>query len=109
MWTWGLNKGDENIVREGQNVVLVRNTSHRPEPGGMATAYQPAKVVHVVRHSQRDDPVAILAAEPDAPTFRFHQIKGAAASVNSTVDWNKTLDPRTAAAVYRLWTAAIPS
>jgi len=57
----------------------------------MATAYQPAKVVRVVCRDKRDDPVAILVTDPEAPTHRFHQVKDVVASAGSSIDWNKRL------------------
>ena len=71
----------------------------------MATAYQPAKVVRAVCRDKRDDPVAILVTDPEAPTHRFHQVKDVVASAGSSIDWNKTLDREAAVAVYRLWAA----
>lgn len=64
---------------------------------------QPAKVFHVVRETQSDDPVAVLVADPDAPTYRYRQIKEAIAKVGAKVDWENTLSADAAAAVYATW------
>jgi hypothetical protein len=97
---WQLEPGDEALVLQGQNVVLINNPSGREQPAGQATAWGPAEIVRVVPGDDRHKPVAILVRESGLPTLRFSHVREAA---GDQLDWLQPLARDAAARVYPLW------
>ncbi|WP_433612526.1 phospholipase D family protein [Dactylosporangium sp. CA-139114] len=102
---WQLNDGDEGSVLPGHNIILVNNPSDRDEPVGQATAWGPAKVVRVVPGSKRHRPVAILVRDPKLARYRFSHVRATITGAGTAIDWERPLDARAAAALYRMWSA----
>lgn len=106
---WQLNRGDDDLVLAGQNVVLVNNPSGRNKPVGQASARAPAKIVRVVPGRGRHLPVAILVRQLGLATLRFSQVRQAVEQSGEQLDWSRPLDRKAAAPVYQLWPQAAPA
>jgi hypothetical protein len=104
-------RGDERIVRQGDEVVLVDVGLVEQKPRRNSRAWPPARVARVVTEERRR-PVALLVWSQNEPEPRtFAEVTEAVQVVGGKVDWDKPFEAqsREAKALRKLWPVAAES
>ncbi|MER6591210.1 phospholipase D-like domain-containing protein [Micromonospora purpureochromogenes] len=104
---WRMYRGDERMVRQGDEVVLVDVGPIRQEPRKNSRAWPPARVARVVTEERRR-PVALLVwpnNAGDLGTVSFEKVNETVQAVGGEIDWDKPFEAQSpeAKALRALW------
>lgn len=108
VFPWHMYRGDEQIVRQGNEVVLVDVGPVEQKPRRNSRAWPPARVARVVTEERRR-PVALLVwldSEPEPRTFA--EVAEAVQAAGGEIDWDKPFEAQSsgAKALRNLWPAS---
>lgn len=102
---WRMNRGDEQAVRHGDEVVVVDVGAIEQKPRRTSRAWSPARVARVVTEPRRH-PVAFLVwSHSDPETRTFAEVEEAVQAAGGSIDWDKPFEAYSSAAkaLRELW------
>ncbi|MEU8338718.1 phospholipase D family protein [Micromonospora tulbaghiae] len=111
VFPWHMYRGDERIVRQGDEVVLIDVGPVLKKPRSNSRAWPPARVARVVTEERRR-PVALLVWADSAPERRtFAAVAEAVKAVGGKIDWGKPFEAQSseANAIRKLWPVSAES
>ncbi|MFF5217616.1 phospholipase D family protein [Micromonospora sp. NPDC000442] len=108
VFPWRMNRGDDGLVRQGDEVVLVDVGAVERKPRKNSRVWPPAAVARVV--PDRRTPVAVLVwpRHPDSlETRTFAEVEELVRSSGGNIDWEQPFSPMspTSVALRGLWAA----